>query len=56
MPTEFEHVTTTPKFKRCKVSAVQDFPPGCKRGTTSDFGLHKQIVVDQGKYSLSISK
>ncbi|KAH1039676.1 hypothetical protein J1N35_041419, partial [Gossypium stocksii] len=44
----FEHVTIIPKFKQHKVLAVRDFPPGCGRGTTSDFGLHRQIVVDQG--------
>ncbi|KAG4170475.1 hypothetical protein ERO13_A12G149450v2 [Gossypium hirsutum] len=36
-----------PKFKRRKVLAVRDFPPGCGRGTTSDFELHRQIPVDQ---------
>ncbi|KAH1073552.1 hypothetical protein J1N35_025880 [Gossypium stocksii] len=49
--TGFEHVTTTPKFKRRKVSAVRDFPPRCGRGATADFGLNKQIAVNQGKYS-----
>ncbi|KAH1097927.1 hypothetical protein J1N35_014848 [Gossypium stocksii] len=53
--TGFEHVTITPKLKRCKVSTVRDFPPICERGTTSDVGLHRQIAVDQGKYSLSFS-
>ncbi|KAH1097512.1 hypothetical protein J1N35_014433 [Gossypium stocksii] len=35
----FKHVTTIPKFKRCKVSAVRDFLPGCGRGLqwTSDY-------------------
>ncbi|KAH1073277.1 hypothetical protein J1N35_025605 [Gossypium stocksii] len=54
--TGFEHITTIPKFKRCKVSAVQDFLPRCGRGATTDLRLHRQITVDQGKYSLSISK
>ncbi|KAK5771888.1 hypothetical protein PVK06_048143 [Gossypium arboreum] len=36
-----------PKFKRRKVSVVRDFSPGCRRGTTSDFELHRQITVDQ---------
>ncbi|KAH1122051.1 hypothetical protein J1N35_005211, partial [Gossypium stocksii] len=54
--TGFEHVTTIPKFKQRKVSAVRDFLPGCKRGATTDLRLHKQITVDQGKYSVSISK
>ncbi|KAH1097590.1 hypothetical protein J1N35_014511 [Gossypium stocksii] len=52
----FEHVTTIPKFKRRKVSAVRDFPPGCRRGATMDHGLNRQIAVDQGKCSLSFSK
>ncbi|KAH1073201.1 hypothetical protein J1N35_025529 [Gossypium stocksii] len=56
MTTGFEHITTIPKFKRRKVSAVRDFSPGCRRGATTDLRLHSQIVVDQGKYSLSISK
>ncbi|KAH1039825.1 hypothetical protein J1N35_041568 [Gossypium stocksii] len=50
--TGFEHVTTMPKFKRRKVSAVRDFLPRCRRGATTDFGLNRQIVGDQGKYSL----
>ncbi|KAH1032251.1 hypothetical protein J1N35_044425 [Gossypium stocksii] len=47
--TGLEHVTTTPKFKRRKVSVVRDFPAGCRRGATIDFGLNRQITVDQGK-------
>ncbi|KAH1107573.1 hypothetical protein J1N35_011341 [Gossypium stocksii] len=54
--TGFEHITTMPKFKRRKVSIVRDFPPGCGREATTDLGLHRQIAVDQGKYSFSISK
>ncbi|KAH1073187.1 hypothetical protein J1N35_025515, partial [Gossypium stocksii] len=54
MTTRFEHITTTPKFKRRKVSAVRNFLPGCKRGATMNLELHKQITVKQGKYSLSI--
>ncbi|KAH1091487.1 hypothetical protein J1N35_018744 [Gossypium stocksii] len=52
----FEHVTTIPKFKQRKVSVVWDFPPGCGRGATTNLGLNRQIAVDQGKYSLPISK
>ncbi|KAH1056837.1 hypothetical protein J1N35_034902 [Gossypium stocksii] len=48
--TKYEHVITTPKFKRRKVSAVRDFPPGCGRVATTDLGLNTQIVVDQGAY------
>ncbi|KAH1120868.1 hypothetical protein J1N35_004028 [Gossypium stocksii] len=46
--TKYEHVITTPKFKRRKVPAAQDFPPGCRRRATADLGLNKQIAVDQG--------
>ncbi|KAH1114393.1 hypothetical protein J1N35_007771, partial [Gossypium stocksii] len=51
--TKFEHVTTIPKFKRCKVSRVWDFLPGCRRGATMDLRLNMQIAIDQGKYSSS---
>ncbi|KAH1122043.1 hypothetical protein J1N35_005203 [Gossypium stocksii] len=47
--TEFEHVTTMPKFKRRKVSAIRDFLPGCGRGVIANFRLNRQIAVDQGK-------
>ncbi|KAH1123072.1 hypothetical protein J1N35_006232 [Gossypium stocksii] len=46
--TGFEHVISTPKFKRRKVSAVRDFPPGCGRGATTNLELNGQIAVDQG--------
>ncbi|KAH1097145.1 hypothetical protein J1N35_014066 [Gossypium stocksii] len=49
--TGFEHVTTTSKFKRRKVSVVRDFSSGYERGATTDFGLNMQFAVDQGKYS-----
>ncbi|KAH1122471.1 hypothetical protein J1N35_005631 [Gossypium stocksii] len=49
--TGFEHVTSMLKFKRRKVSAIQDFLPGCGRGATTDFRLNRQIAIDQGKYS-----
>ncbi|KAH1114482.1 hypothetical protein J1N35_007860 [Gossypium stocksii] len=52
----FEHVTSMPKFKRSKVSAIWDFSPSYGRWATMDLGLNRQIIVDQGKYSLSISK
>ncbi|KAK5833510.1 hypothetical protein PVK06_017354 [Gossypium arboreum] len=41
-------VAFAPKFKRRRVSAVRDFPPGCGRVTTPNFGLSRQIAVDQG--------
>ncbi|KAH1122555.1 hypothetical protein J1N35_005715 [Gossypium stocksii] len=47
--TGFEHVATIPKFKRRKVLEVQDFLHGCRRRATTDLGLHRQIVVEQGK-------
>ncbi|KAH1107627.1 hypothetical protein J1N35_011395 [Gossypium stocksii] len=37
---------STPKFKGRRVSAVRDFPPGCKRVTASNYGLTRQIVID----------
>ncbi|KAH1056328.1 hypothetical protein J1N35_034393 [Gossypium stocksii] len=40
-------VAFTPKFKRRKVSAVWDFPPGCGRVTASNLGLSRQIAVDR---------
>ncbi|KAH1107868.1 hypothetical protein J1N35_011636 [Gossypium stocksii] len=43
----YEHVATTPKFKWRKVSAVRDFSPGCERVTASNFGLCRQIAIDQ---------
>ncbi|KAH1114223.1 hypothetical protein J1N35_007601 [Gossypium stocksii] len=44
---EIERVVSTPKFKRRKVSAIQNFLPRCGRVTASNFGLSRQIVVDQ---------
>ncbi|KAH1114188.1 hypothetical protein J1N35_007566 [Gossypium stocksii] len=54
MLTKYESVTTTPKFKRRKVSTIRDFLPGCERGATMDLRLNRQIAIDQGKCSLSI--
>ncbi|KAH1046893.1 hypothetical protein J1N35_037677, partial [Gossypium stocksii] len=34
-------------FKQCRVSAIRHFPPGCKRVTTPNFRLSRQIAVDQ---------
>ncbi|KAH1072575.1 hypothetical protein J1N35_024903 [Gossypium stocksii] len=31
VPTGNGLVAPTPRFKQCKVSAVRDFPPGCRR-------------------------
>ncbi|KAH1129512.1 hypothetical protein J1N35_000890 [Gossypium stocksii] len=58
VPAEYERDFTTPKFKQRKVSVVRDFPPGCRRGTASDFRLHRQIAVNQFnqcKYSQFLS-
>ncbi|KAH1098205.1 hypothetical protein J1N35_015126 [Gossypium stocksii] len=48
MTTRVKHATTIPKIKQRKVSVVRDFPPGCRRGATTDLGLHRQIAVVQG--------
>ncbi|KAH1122358.1 hypothetical protein J1N35_005518 [Gossypium stocksii] len=50
---EIERVVSTPKFKRCRVSTIRDFLPGCGGVTASNFGLGRQITVDwssQGKW------
>ncbi|KAH1056059.1 hypothetical protein J1N35_034124 [Gossypium stocksii] len=44
----YELGTTSPKFKRRKVSVVQDFLPGCGREATTNLELKWQITVDQG--------
>ncbi|KAH1039071.1 hypothetical protein J1N35_040814 [Gossypium stocksii] len=44
---EIERVVSAPKFKRYKVSVVWDFPPKCGRVTASNFGLSRQIALDQ---------
>ncbi|KAH1031592.1 hypothetical protein J1N35_043766 [Gossypium stocksii] len=43
----YERVDATPKFKWRKVSVVWNFSPGCGRVTASNFGLCRQIIVDQ---------
>ncbi|KAH1122032.1 hypothetical protein J1N35_005192 [Gossypium stocksii] len=47
VPVEIENVISTPKFKRRRVSAVRDFSPGYRRVTASNFGLSRQIAIDQ---------
>ncbi|KAH1063990.1 hypothetical protein J1N35_028977 [Gossypium stocksii] len=37
---------STPKFKRCRVSTVRDFSPGCRTVTASNYSLTRQITVD----------
>ncbi|KAH1056157.1 hypothetical protein J1N35_034222, partial [Gossypium stocksii] len=44
---QIERVVFAPKFKRRKVSAIQDFPPGYKRGTASDLELNRKIATNQ---------
>ncbi|KAH1073004.1 hypothetical protein J1N35_025332 [Gossypium stocksii] len=44
---EIEHVVSAPKFKQRKVSVVRDILPGCGRETAPNFGLSRQIPVDQ---------
>ncbi|KAH1114485.1 hypothetical protein J1N35_007863 [Gossypium stocksii] len=41
-----ELVVPTLEFKRRRVSAVQDFPPGCGRMAAPNSGLSKKITVD----------
>ncbi|KAH1039507.1 hypothetical protein J1N35_041250 [Gossypium stocksii] len=48
-----ERVASSPKFKWRKVSVVQDFPSGCGRVTVSNFGLNRQIAVDQSSQGKS---
>ncbi|KAH1121675.1 hypothetical protein J1N35_004835 [Gossypium stocksii] len=57
VPPRYKRVATTPKFKRRKVSAVRDFPPGCGRVTTStlDYVGESQsinLVKESGSQSL----
>ncbi|KAH1097101.1 hypothetical protein J1N35_014022 [Gossypium stocksii] len=40
-------VASAPKFKRRKVSAIRDFPPGCGRVTAPNFGSSELITVDR---------
>ncbi|KAH1097482.1 hypothetical protein J1N35_014403 [Gossypium stocksii] len=47
VPAVIEHIASSPKFKRCRVSAVRDFPPRYERVIASNFGLSRQIAVDQ---------
>ncbi|KAH1107671.1 hypothetical protein J1N35_011439 [Gossypium stocksii] len=47
VPAENVRIISTPKFKRRRVSAVRDFSPGCERVTASNFGLTRQITVEQ---------
>ncbi|KAH1097402.1 hypothetical protein J1N35_014323 [Gossypium stocksii] len=47
VPAGYERVAATPKFKQCKVSVIQNFSLGCRRVTASNFGLCRQIAVDQ---------
>ncbi|PPD75644.1 hypothetical protein GOBAR_DD27431 [Gossypium barbadense] len=42
VPTEFERVAFTPKFKRRKASALWDFSPGCRSVATPISGTSGQ--------------
>ncbi|KAH1129546.1 hypothetical protein J1N35_000924 [Gossypium stocksii] len=56
VPAENELVVPTPKFKRCRVSAVRDFPVGCGRVVAPNSGSSKQITIDrssQGKWKFA---
>ncbi|KAH1039091.1 hypothetical protein J1N35_040834 [Gossypium stocksii] len=37
---------STLKFKQRSVPAVRDFPPRCRRVTTSNYGMTRQIAID----------
>ncbi|KAH1082845.1 hypothetical protein J1N35_022606 [Gossypium stocksii] len=53
VPVDSGRVASAPKFKRHKVSAIQDFLPGCGRVTAPNFGSSELITVDrfgQGKW------
>ncbi|KAH1130019.1 hypothetical protein J1N35_001397, partial [Gossypium stocksii] len=53
VPVDSGRVASSLKFKRCKVSAGRDFPPGCGRVTAPNFGSSELIIVDrsgQGKF------
>ncbi|KAK5785517.1 hypothetical protein PVK06_040109 [Gossypium arboreum] len=47
VPTGSGHIASSPNFKRHRVSAVWDFPPGCGRVTAPNFRLSRQIIVDR---------
>ncbi|KAH1091638.1 hypothetical protein J1N35_018895 [Gossypium stocksii] len=47
---ETERVVSAPMFKRGKMLLVRDFPPGCGRVNASNFGLCRQITVDQSSH------
>ncbi|KAH1107878.1 hypothetical protein J1N35_011646, partial [Gossypium stocksii] len=47
VPAEIEHIVSTPKFKRHRVLVARDFLLGCGKVTTSNFGLSRQIAVNQ---------
>ncbi|KAH1072894.1 hypothetical protein J1N35_025222 [Gossypium stocksii] len=47
VPAENELLVPSPKFKRCRVSAVWDFPPGSDKVAAPNSGSSKQITVDQ---------
>ncbi|KAH1107675.1 hypothetical protein J1N35_011443 [Gossypium stocksii] len=47
VPAEIERIISTPKFKQHRVLAVWDFSPGCERVTALNFGLSRQIAVNQ---------
>ncbi|KAH1114404.1 hypothetical protein J1N35_007782 [Gossypium stocksii] len=42
VPLDSGCVASAPKFKRCKVSAIRDFSPGCGRMTAPNFGSRFQ--------------
>ncbi|KAK5825528.1 hypothetical protein PVK06_020372 [Gossypium arboreum] len=48
VPSRSGRVASTLELKRRGVTTVRDFPSGCRRVTAPNFGLSRQITVDQG--------
>ncbi|KAH1063955.1 hypothetical protein J1N35_028942, partial [Gossypium stocksii] len=43
VPAKNVRVASTPKFKWLRVSTAWDFPPGCRRVTTSNFRYYLHV-------------
>ncbi|KAK5819146.1 hypothetical protein PVK06_024108 [Gossypium arboreum] len=52
VPTGSGREASAPKIKRCRMSAVRDFLPGCRRVTAQNFGLSRQTTVDRSSQGL----
>ncbi|KAH1046725.1 hypothetical protein J1N35_037509 [Gossypium stocksii] len=53
VPVDSGRVAFAPKFKRRKVSAFRYILSGSRRGTASDFGISRQITIDQSSQGKS---